>query len=366
MNVLDEIQYLRGTSNFDIDRSNTNRYRVVVREKTGDTSYCFSTPIYQMESGRLVRPEFQKNNKSFQFQGSNSQVLLEDRICTLQNRDGSVILTFQNSLHVEQANQGEIQVEPTLNGVKMTVQGSSIRFAVKVERSEYHIHANFDNFSIMKESFRPFVCLSALYGIGENGSIKPMELSYTCQDSKVYEIELKSTSSVSKFSFEINGYEMKLFQDTVVESAHPNTNHVYGALGFIGKTDELGESWLYARPDFSKIPELYSKYVEKVLLHIPVYGYDGGEISVFIPNQRFCSYGSTWNKRVDAQGKSCEIRYGIRYITLDLTSFFASKNFELTHNEGILIKNSNKSHKIVTLSTADHYAMPQILEIRCK
>lgn len=363
MHVLDEIQHLRGTPNFEIDRRNTNRYRVVVREKMGETSYCFSTPIYQIEGGKLVHPEWKKENQVLQFQGSNTQVSVEDCICTLQNRDGGVRLFFQTPLCAENKKQEKIRVEPTLNGVKMTVRGNSVQFTVKIERNEYHIHANSDNFSIMKESFRPFMGISALYGLDENGTFKPMALSYTCKDSHVYEIELKASPSVSEFSFEINGYEMKLFQDTVVESAHPNTNHVYGAMMFLGRTEELGESWLYSRPDFSKISELYSKYIDRVLLHIPVYGDENGELSVFVPNTRFCSYGSTWNKRVDAKGKFCKIQYGTRYISLDLTELFSSKTFELRHNEGILIKNSQK---VVTLSTADQYNMPQILEIRCK
>ena len=366
MNALDEIQHLRGTNIFEIDRRNTNRYRVVVREKTGETSYCFSTPIYQIESGKLVRPEWKKENQVLQFQGSNTQVSVEDCSCTLQNRDGGVRLIFQAPLCAENKNQEKIRVEPTLNGVKMTVRGNSVRFAVKIERNEYHIRANSDNFSIMKESFRPFMGISALYGLEENGTFKPVELSYTSKYFNVYEIELKAAPSVLELAFEVNGYEMKLFQDTVVESAHPNTNHVYGAMGFIGKTNELGESWLYSRPDFSKISELYSKYVDRVLLHVPVYGYENGELSVFVPNTRFCSYGSTWNKRVDAQGKPCKIEYGTRYIRLDLTELFLSKSFELRHNEGILIKNSQKNQKVVTLSTADQYDMPQILEVRCK
>lgn len=366
MNVLNEIQQLRGTTNFEIDRRNTNRYRVVVREKTGETSYCFSAPIYQIESGKLIRPEWKTENQVLQFQGSNTKVSVEECFCRLQNRDGGVRLIFQTSLCSENKNQEKIRVKPTLNGVKMIVRGSSVRFSVKIERSEYYLRANLDNFSIMKESFRPFISISTLYGIEKDGSVKPVELSYTCKDSNVYEIEMNAPSSVSEFSFEINGYEMKLFQDTVVESAHPNTNHVYGAMGFIGKTNELGESWLYSRPDFSKISELYSKYVDRVLLHIPVYGYENGELSVFVPNTRFCSYGSTWNKRVDAQEKNCKIEYGTRYISLDLTELFSSRTFELRHNEGILIKNSHKSRKIVTISTADQYDMPQILEIRSK
>ena len=65
--ILDEIKQLRNAEHLNIDRNNTNRYRVIVNEKDGTkTSYYFSTPIYNIQTRNIVDLKFRQNgNGSF-------------------------------------------------------------------------------------------------------------------------------------------------------------------------------------------------------------------------------------------------------------------------------------------------------------
>ena len=71
--------------------------------------------------------------------------------------------------------------------------------------------------------------------------------------------------------FEINLYERKLFLDTTVESKNIGVNNAFGSIAFVGDTEQFGEQWLYSRPAFSLISELYEKSLNYAVLHIPKY-----------------------------------------------------------------------------------------------
>lgn len=63
--VLNEIKYLRGMNDFLIDSRNSNRYRVMVKEQIGYTAYCFSTPIYNLNTGKMIIPKFEKTSNGY-------------------------------------------------------------------------------------------------------------------------------------------------------------------------------------------------------------------------------------------------------------------------------------------------------------
>jgi hypothetical protein len=205
-----------------------------------------------------------------------------------------------------------------------------------------------------------------LYAINDSGSLAPVIINYIDKGMKTYELELSHNIKNGVFFFEINLYESKLFQDTTVESACPDRNNAYGAIGFIGNTKQFGEQWLYSRPDFSKIPDLTSKRIDKVLFHIPVLNGCSDTLDVFIPEKRFCSFGSTWSNKINVSQRVSSANNDGRYITIDSTNLFTSPNdHELIYNEGLILKKP-KGNTNVAISTGDCYFAPQILEIKFK
>jgi hypothetical protein len=205
-----------------------------------------------------------------------------------------------------------------------------------------------------------------LYALDGNGHPHPAMLEHDKAVKGKCKIKIVAPDKSERISFEVNIHESKLFQDTTVESRHPNMNNAYGAIGFIGATEEFGEQWLYSRPDFTKIQDLCSEPIERALLHIPVHSENVWDLDVFVPTSRFCSFGSTWNKKVGGsdQKHKAEVKNG--YLTIDVTDIFTDHDRCLHYNEGIILRKPKGEHNYVTISTGDNCSRPQILEIKHK
>ena len=367
--VLNEIKYLRGMQGFLIDRRNQNRYTVVVKEDVGYTAYCFSTPIYNDCSKKLIHLGFEKSKAGYIFDGSNARITICQNRCVLERKGGAAVITLDRSPAIQEFDvvlTSNITVVPALNGLRFIVRGNSIKFSLKHTSKQEYIRFNPSCFTVMREAFNPFLSISALYAEDGNETFSPVEIKYTHQGNQNYEIQLSHDIPNGQFSFEVNLYEPKLFQDTTVESIHPDDNNVYGGVGFIGKTKQHGEQWLYSRPDFSKIPHLTNR-VDRVLLHIPVLNKSVENIDVYIPQKRFCSFGSTWNKRVEMSNKVTSSNNDGKYVTIDVTAMFTENSTRvLTYNEGLILKKPKGKNNSIVISTGDCYSAPQILEVKFK
>ena len=368
--ILKEIKYLRGMNDFLIDKRNSNRYRIMVKESIGNTAYCFSTPIYNNKTKALVQIIFEKNKNGVSFKGSNGLFSVVQNRCVFENQDGRCIVSMSDVPEIydrQDVSKSNVFVTPTLCGLRFTVKGNRFNLQLKSQIKQDSIRFNSLCFSVMQEKFKPFLSLASLYARDEKCNVLPVEIKYQDKGNQNYDISLFHSGTSGHLLFEINLYEPKLFQDTTVESAHPDVNNAYGAVGFIGKTKQFGEQWLYSRPDFSKIPDIVSERIEKVLLHIPILNGSSENVDVYIPEKRFCSFGSTWNKKVNASPKITGSNNNCRYLTVDVTTIFVNRTDRtLVYNEGLILKKPKGKNNFIAISTGDCYSAPQILEIKFK
>ena len=222
-------------------------------------------------------------------------------------------------------------------------------------------------FSVMSGEFKPFLSVATLYAHDEKGAFSPVEIKYQDNGNQIYDLTFFHDLENGSFLFEINLYEPKLFQDTTVESLHPDMNNAYGAVGFIGKTKQFGEQWFYSRPDFSKIPDLTLQRIDNAFLHIPILNGNAESVDVFIPEKRFCSFGSTWNKKVNDTAKITTSNNQGKYLTIDVTAMFTNRtDHTLVYNEGLILRKTKNRSNFIAISTGDCYFAPQILEIKFK
>ena len=268
---------------------------------------------------------------------------------------------------VKENSRSAVTILPTLNGLRFVVKGKTFNFLLKSETKQNGIRFNPTCFSIMREKFKPFFSVATLYATNGKGVFSPVEMKYQDKGSQTYELDLFHEVQDGTFLFEMNLYEPKLFQDTTVESLHPDANNAYGAVGFIGRTEELGEQWLYSRPDFGKISDLTSEKIAKVLLHIPVLNESADRIDVYTPEKRFCSFGSTWNKKIHPTAMAATSARRGKYLTVDVTAMFTShEDRTLVYNEGLILRKPKGNTDFIAISTGDSYSAPQILEIQFK
>ena len=371
--ILDEISVIRKGKLTTIDTKNENRYRVAIAENDGSqTSYFFNTPIYNEETRMGVDMKFHARNGGFVNIGSNAKITVNDTI-RMENGIGSCEIFLPDAPITKNGNSlvcGNLTLLPTTNGVAIRVdlsKGIETLFTLKVSTPDLGIRANGKYFALMREKLKPFLVASCIGTEDEQGTVlAPAVLKYQKIDEHIFRLSLlPMTRQGTTALFEINMYEHKLFQDTTVESASPNANNVFGAIAFLGTTPEFGEQWLYTKTDYTKIWEIEERKIRYAYLHLPYLGRTEAPVKAFGVSERFCSFGSTWNRKVSALDAFAVAQCREGYISIPLSSFFFNSNGFLLKNNGLILRTMRDSHEVAIVATADSCFFPSILEVNC-
>lgn len=368
--VLSEIRRLRRDNTPVIDHSNSNRYCVVGMETDGSkTAYCFGVPIYNDRTKKLVNLKFHENGRMWSLHGSGAAVSVTGEIFM---EDGYGHCKVQLPGDVTDVSEGGVRygnakILPTLNGILVKAPCMAYQpFALSLFSGQpfMPVRANDRCFSLMREEFKPHVTVSCIGVLDSMGQmIAPCGLEYQRNSDQEYSITVRHTSPYgATLLFEINFHAEKLFQDTTVESLHPDVNNAFGGTAFIGNTAAYGEQWLYSRPDFSKLPELYDKQIRGAILHLPSFG-GYGALTAYGLSARFCSFGSNWGNKVQAAEETADAVSSGGYQSLDITGLITDSTHFLKHSEGLILKPKIRGGGFSAVSTGDSFFAPQILEV---
>lgn len=371
LSILNEITKLRSDTSLSIDRTNSNRYRVVLNEDNfTKTAYYFSTPIYNMSTKKAVDMKFHTFENYFYLEGSNSSIIFSDKI-KLENHYGYISIDLPEKISLKseyELHSGTNKIFPTTNGFAyMILCPNDIPFSFDVESSIPFLNVRSNNkcFSLMREKFEPFFTVSCIGTSNLSREIiAPAKLICDKITDRKYKISVTPSTPVSHYVLiEINMYESKLFQDTTVESKNPMLNNAFGSIAYIGTTKEFGEQWLYTRPDFSILSDLLGKRILKAVFHIPTLNITSITLTGYSLSSRFCSFGSNWDNKMAMKEAivSSNIRFG--YQDMDVTKLLTNKESMLERSEGLIIKSKTKNNGFSVMPTGDSYYAPQILEI---
>ena len=118
--IVKEIISLRHGKPIFMDFKNSNRYRLVAAEEDGTkTAYCFSTPIYNQQTRKLVNLSFDRLDDGFHLTGSSAHITVAQDI-RLDSPDGSCYLSLQGgNVYPEGCGLvwGRHTLYPTTNGI---------------------------------------------------------------------------------------------------------------------------------------------------------------------------------------------------------------------------------------------------------
>jgi len=374
--ILNEIRMLRKNGNLNINRKNSNRYRLLVHEEdASNTAYYFSTPIYGLKSRKLIDLRFRKDKDMYFAEGSNTNITVSGNEIIFKNSEGTLIVSWgaqQYFLHNRNLISDITEVYPTLNGVAVKVKhkdNADFRLHICVDKPFMNIRENTKCFALMSEGFIPFMTVSSIGTANSYGKIcSPAKVSYHKIDDRSYYVNVTSVSSLhGTFMFEINLYEPKLFQDTTVESKNANENNAFGSTAFIGDSETFGEQWLYSRLDYSKISEVIDREIRKMILHIPRYNDSEVVLAGFEVAQRFCSFGSNWDNKIALARMISESSIKQKYQSIDITDLMVNRRtHSFNKSEGMILRSKVKGSGFTAIATGDNYYTPQILEINFK
>ena len=368
-NILNEIEKLH-KEGLSIDRSNTNRYRLLLDNKTSKTAYYFSCPIYEEQSGKLVDLQFKRCNNAFIFNGSNAKVLVQDDCVTLENASGRLSFCLPDSNYCLRENTLAAKthtIRPTLNGIELTFK-SDLGFIpvlrLKTVRPFFDVRANKKTVSLMDDRFLPFATVG-LIGVKRGEEWQPSSISLQQESGQSFIVGFDPRGEEKcEITVEIGLYENKLIQDTTVESRNAYENNVYGASAFLGYTDLCGEQWLYSKFDTQKLSDLFGVHLIKAQLYIPKLCKEAERLSAFRVATRFCSFGSNWENKVAGSIEIPDLQTTERFVILDVTKQLNDCFHGALENQGgFILKSAERHGGYSVLSTADSYAAPQILKV---
>lgn len=368
--VLSEVIRLRDGKMPVIDHRNSNRYCIVASEDNGTkTAYCFGVPIYNNKTRRLVKLQFQESGECWKAEGSDAGITVRNDIL-LEDRNGFGMVKLPGDVmsgSKRGVRYGMAEVRPTLNGFFVRVPRKAHQpYEIRLLSGQpfMNVRANDRCFSLMREEFKPFMtvsCIGTTDGAGR--LIAPCSLEYQRDNDNAYTLTIQHNSPYgSTLLLEVNLHEDKIFQDTTVESLHPDLNNAFGGTAFIGNTTSYGEQWLYSRPDFSKLPELYDKQIRGAILHLPTFG-GSCELTAYGLTSRFCSFGSNWDNKVQAAQELTDAVSSDRYQSLNITNLITDHSGFLKQSEGLILRPKNKTGGFSAVSTGDSCFAPQILEV---
>lgn len=371
--ILEEISHLRGGDRFTPDLRNRNRYCVIAQEEDGSrTAYCFGVPIYNLQSRKLITFQFSTQDNYSTFVGSTASIHIADS-AVFENAEGkcSVSLPGLVTSRTDKVIRCEhSEIYPTVNGLlfkTFCLPGHTVCIRVRPTNSFMNVRANDKYFSLMRATHRPYITVSTIGTADAQGHIvSPCTMNYQKISEDEYTVLLNSQSPYGNYVlYEINLQEEKLFQDTTVESQNPGVNNAFGSTAFIGDTALFGEQWLYSRPDFSRIAELYDRPIQKVMLYIPKHIRGQTELSAFRVSTRFCSFGSTWKNKISGGSIVAHSQTVGNYHSLDMSEFLLdTKTNYLRSTDGFILKTKVKGSGFSAIATGDSSYAPQILSVQ--
>ncbi len=367
--VVREIEKLRRGRNGVINTKNSNRYRVVYTENDGsETAYYFAVPIYNSKTKKIVSLKFNTTGDVSEHIGSSSNITISKR-AILKNNSGACYIDFPSKLLVRSERFITYQfctVYPTLNGIAIRVkEGEQLAKKIVIETDIPNLDAKCNSkcFSIMMSKFTPFITFSCIGVIDGSGSIvSEAYITYKKTGANRYELYLSSSKS-GDILIEVNLYEPKLFQDTTVESKNPQMNNAYGTTAFIGNSSGAGEMWLYSRPTQTIFHELYDKFIHSATFYVPILNESDITLIAHKLTQRFCSFGSTWEKKKTGTGESSASSILSGYYKISVFDMFTANRILLPQIQGFILKSQNRDDGFAVVPTGDSHLNPQILEM---
>ena len=371
--VFNEIEKLHGNQPINIIETLSNRYTLLCKNLDGTkTAFCFGVPIRNTQNNNIVDLRFHHNKRQSLFLGSNAKITIADRV-TLINQHGQCDVFFEGNMFKKSEDtvwfkkdkQG-IELHPTLNGLLFIMDCNSANYqpqiTVCLDRIFDSIRTNDKCFSVMRDTYIPFITVSCIGEINAQGKIfAPCDICAHKRNDFEYCLTFSTPHiTANRIAVEINMHETKLFQDTTVESLHPKANNAFGGIAFLGDSKEFGEQWLYSRLKISNISQFQNKNILKTILHIPQLSPHITSLTTNKLSTRFCSFGSNWENKIAATDFISQSYVSNDYYHLDMTNLFGDLR---KSSENFLIRTSSADQSAI-IPTGDAFYAPQILEIK--
>ena len=366
---LEEVLQLASDQSLSLNPKQSNRYALQFVCENGGENYYFSTPIYRQDTNKLLCLQFQQQGGSFTFWGSNCVVIVGAKQIRFIQKSKELVLLFKTPIAWSCDNGAlfseQLSISPTYNGVMLAGHLDAMQFDIFTTIGYESFRKSKNSVGLMENHFKPIFNFSALFAKGNDDELSPLIVSYFEKNKQEGKVAFFSTDErCTQGVIEMNFYEPKLMQDTPVSEKRPAENNAFGAVAWMGESSFYGSQWLYFRPDFSNLPEMKNKVIQKITLHLPCWNTSELLIEMHNLQSRFCSFGSNWENKIGTGQSKYTASQKDGYLSIDVTKLY-SYSGQLTESIGtVLIAEKTNQASFQIISTADCYARPPILCVK--
>lgn len=361
---------LHGERVIEANEDTANRHRLFIKENGGVSAYHFSVPIRKEADGNGFG-EFYDADGSHIMNGTNCRVIIKDTI-TMVSGDTKICIDVPHMHEWCRVGKdiicGNVKITPTLNGICMHCRvGLGETFAVSIAtENTYEEHQyNSKYFAFMKQKFVPSFTVSPIGVKGDESFGALLLTAYKEKEAGRYHLTFTSPDTSGEMFVEFNMYEPKLIQDTTVESAHPDENNAYGVAAFVGHSDIFGAQQLYMKFNYPMLGDLGKERISNIKLYLPILGGDMPPLEALHMDNRFCSFGSVWNKRIKPSDQYLPVKYHNGFCCIDLSEAMIDRTGRLKFSNGFHLRADRDSVGYCSLATGDSHLFPSVLEVRC-
>ena len=333
--VLNEIKKIRGLNQLDIWYSNNNPYRILINESNGGiTAYCFSCPVYRESDKELIKLQYKRSNENYYYKGINAEIEIKPDEIIYQNGYGKISLDFESLQTFNETickdlignerkclESEDFKIFPTFNGLCFIKKQAKNFYNIHLRTTKEFVYVISDNPSLiafMHEHRFPFLTVSPMYA-SYDLNFRPL-LAKIEEADKDYEICFfaEDNGLLGETWFCLDLYTRKSIFDTTVDNKHPNQNYAYNQIAYIGNSSGR-EQILYSRLDAMQFMDLNNMACESARVLLPIHKNDSNQIGIWNMSESWCSFGLTWNTRLEPAEfyKNAEKTKG--YLNVDIT-----------------------------------------------
>lgn len=372
--IINEIQKIRGGTKLDVVSTGCSRYEVAVREEDAMAVYLFNAPVRKKRGGELIELRWRKRGDDRIISGStpDSAIRVTPLSVVLEKPRQKFSLFFDSDGPFSWEERGgtlyapHMKIRPTTNGVMITADiaaGEAPTMRLVTETFSEEVCRNSQYLSFMERNFKPKMTAASLFFKGEDGTCHPLKLLSEKLDDYTYRLTWRpEIIENGQIVFECNLYEDKLFQDTTVTDYLTLENNAFGSIAFLGHTPEYGEQRLYSKWMLNYMSDLLFRDIRSVKLFIPRI-FSDVELEAYRMEQRFCSFGSTWENKIPYGTERIPMVKTEEYLVLDLSSYVGRKGW-MRYTYGMLLRAADGAAGYGAVATGDSCAFPVIMEIK--
>jgi hypothetical protein len=377
----------------------STKYSTLYKDGTNRQMFVFSSPVKEMENNKfyLFDNKLYNNNDYYETKNKEYNVVFKKDSVNLTYSSNAFSLLFNDINNIEKVSNYENIYGDTKESIKYVDSSNNNLYFIPTyngllmecellnnnQQNEFDIMLDINKLSLNNDAagYAQLLNLNGdkiatIYQAIVVDSINNIYVNNKAEiknkNGNIYLIiDLSNLPSninyPIKLSLSIDFYSEKMFYDTSVYEATPDTNCILNNISVFDSKSEKNTGFTYLKFNIESITPKQSSLLESFILNFYVMYVEGDlEIEIYKINTDWCSWTLNWNNKPDFSEKLG--KFSIKetgWHDIDLTQYvkkLIDNNYDNMSDNSIVlkVKDENKNGYAIIASVDNTYAPPSI------